>query len=140
MKSRIRRCYRVHRPAGEEVMPSISRRDMLATAAALVEIDPGGLREMHWHPNADEWQYYIEGQGRMGVFGASSQTRTFDFEAGDVGYVPFAMGHYIENAGTTPLRFRVADASRTNKTPVVPATFETATGKPGSPYPRPPAE
>ena len=74
-------------------------------AVALVEVNPGGLREMHWHSNADEWQYDIEGQGRMGVFGASGQARTFDFQAGDVGYVPFAMGHYIENTGTTPLRF-----------------------------------
>ena len=74
-------------------------------AAALVEIVPGGVRELHWHPNTDEWQYYIEGQGRMGVFGASGQARTFDFRAGDVGYVPFAMGHYVENTGTTPLRF-----------------------------------
>ena len=74
-------------------------------AAALVEVNPGGLRELHWHPNTDEWQYYIEGQGRMGVFGASGQARTFDYQAGDVGYVPFAMGHYIENTGTTPLRF-----------------------------------
>jgi oxalate decarboxylase len=41
----------------------------------------------------------------MGVFGASGQARTFDFRAGDVGYVPFAMGHYIENTGTTPVRF-----------------------------------
>jgi oxalate decarboxylase/phosphoglucose isomerase-like protein (cupin superfamily) len=121
-------------------MPSISRRDMLAATAALVEIDPGGLREMHWHPNADEWQCYIEGRERMGVFGASSRARTFAFQAGDVGPVPFAMGHYIENTGTAPLRFQVVDALRTNKTPVVPATFETTTGKPGSPYPRPPAE
>jgi oxalate decarboxylase len=74
-------------------------------AAALVEIEPGGLRELHWHPNTDEWQYYISGQGRMGVFAAAGQARTFDFQAGDVGYVPFAMGHYIENTGTTPLRF-----------------------------------
>jgi oxalate decarboxylase len=74
-------------------------------AAALVEVDPGGMRELHWHPNTDEWQFYIEGQARMGVFAASGQARTFDFLAGDVGYVPFAMGHYIENAGTTPLRF-----------------------------------
>jgi len=74
-------------------------------AAALVEVNPGGMRELHWHPNVDEWQYYIEGEGRMGVFGASRQARTFDFHAGDVGYVPFAMGHYIENRGTTPLRF-----------------------------------
>ncbi len=74
-------------------------------AAALVEVEPGGMRELHWHPNADEWQYYIEGQGRMGVFGASEDARTFDFRAGDVGYVPFAMGHYIENTGTAPLRY-----------------------------------
>jgi oxalate decarboxylase len=74
-------------------------------SAALVEIEPGGMREMHWHPNTNEWQYYIEGQARMGVFAASGQARTFDFMAGDVGYVPFAMGHYIENTGTTPVRF-----------------------------------
>jgi oxalate decarboxylase len=74
-------------------------------AAALVEVDPGGMRELHWHPNADEWQYYIEGQARMGVFGASGQARTFDFRAGDVGFVPFAMGHYVENTGDTPMRF-----------------------------------
>ena len=67
--------------------------------------NPGGMRELHWHPNTDEWQYYIEGQARMGVFGGSGQARTFDFQAGDVGYVPFAMGHYVENTGTTPLRF-----------------------------------
>ena len=74
-------------------------------AAALVEVRPGGMRELHWHPNTDEWQYYIEGEGRMGVFGASGQARTFDYRSGDVGYVPFAMGHYIENTGSQPLRF-----------------------------------
>jgi oxalate decarboxylase len=74
-------------------------------AAALVEIEPGGLRELHWHPNNDEWQYYLEGRGRMGVFGSSGQARTFDYQAGDVGYVPYAMGHYIENTGDRPLRF-----------------------------------
>ena len=74
-------------------------------AAALVEIEPGGLRELHWHPNTDEWQFYISGQARMGVFASSGQARTFDFQAGDVGYVPFAMGHYVENTGTTTLRF-----------------------------------
>ena len=74
-------------------------------AAALVEVEPGGLREMHWQPNTDEWQYYIDGQARMGVFAASGQARTFDFRANDVGYVPFAMGHYIENTGNTTLRF-----------------------------------
>ena len=75
------------------------------TAAALVEVNPGGLRELHWHPNGDEWLYVIEGQARMGVFAGQGQARTFDLRAGDVGYVPVAMGHYLENTGTAPLRF-----------------------------------
>jgi oxalate decarboxylase len=74
-------------------------------AAALVEIEPGGLRELHWHPNNNEWQYYIEGKARIGVFAGAGAARTFDFQAGDVGYVPFAMGHYIENIGDAPVRF-----------------------------------
>jgi len=74
-------------------------------AGSLIEVEPGGMRELHWHPNADEWQYYLEGSGRMTVFAASGKARTFDYQAGDVGYVPFPMGHYVENTGETPLRF-----------------------------------
>ena len=74
-------------------------------AAALVEIEPGAMRELHWHPNNDEWQYYLQGKGRMTVFAANGTARTFDYHAGDVGYVPFANGHYIENTGTETLWF-----------------------------------
>src|SRR5205823_14937084 len=74
-------------------------------AAALVEVEPGGLRELHWHPNTDEWQSYISGRARMTVFADSGKARTFDYQAGDVGYVPFAMGHYVENTGDETLRF-----------------------------------
>lgn len=74
-------------------------------AAALVELEPGAMRELHWHPNGDEWQYYLSGRGRITVFGSESKARSFDYQAGDVGYVPFAMGHYIENTGDTPLTF-----------------------------------
>ncbi|GAA4232136.1 oxalate decarboxylase [Streptosporangium album] len=74
-------------------------------SAALVEVEPGGLRELHWHPTDDEWQYWISGFGRMGVFASSGLARTFNFQAGDVGYVPFAYGHYIENLGNEPLVF-----------------------------------
>ncbi|ASS74222.1 oxalate decarboxylase [Tumebacillus algifaecis] len=74
-------------------------------AAALVEIKPGAMREMHWHPNNDEWQYYISGTGRMTVFAPDGTARTFDYRAGDVGYVPFAFGHYIQNTGDQSLWF-----------------------------------
>jgi oxalate decarboxylase len=74
-------------------------------AAALVEIKPGGMREMHWHPNNDEWQYYLTGIGRMTAFAGNGTARTFNVRAGDVGYVPFAFGHYVQNTGTQSLWF-----------------------------------
>ncbi|MFY9747697.1 MAG: cupin domain-containing protein, partial [Acidobacteriaceae bacterium] len=74
-------------------------------AAAHVILHPGGLREMHWHPNADEWQYYVKGKGRMTVFAAAGRARTMDFEQGDVGYVQQTFPHYIENTGDTDLVF-----------------------------------
>ena len=74
-------------------------------AAALVTLKPGGLRELHWHPNADEWQFFISGQGRQTVFATGGRARTMDFETGDVGYVQKTIPHYIENTGNTDLKF-----------------------------------
>jgi oxalate decarboxylase len=74
-------------------------------AAAIVTLKPGGVRELHWHPNQDEWQYYIKGEGRMTVFNTGPAARTADFRAGDVGYVKKSLGHYVENTGTTDLVF-----------------------------------
>jgi len=74
-------------------------------AMAMVTVHPGGLRELHWHPNADEWQYYIEGKGRMTVVSTGNRARTMDFQAGDVGYVEKTLLHYIENTGNTDLIF-----------------------------------
>jgi oxalate decarboxylase len=74
-------------------------------AAVLVEVKPGGMREMHWHPNSDEWQYYLTGTARMTVFAANGTARTFNYRAGDVGYIPKAYGHYIQNTGDQSLWF-----------------------------------
>jgi oxalate decarboxylase len=73
-------------------------------AASLVTIKAGGLRELHWHPNASEWQYYLSGKARMTVF-TSDGARTMDFNANDVGFVPRIAGHYIENTGNADLVF-----------------------------------
>jgi oxalate decarboxylase len=74
-------------------------------AAALVEVEPGGMRELHWHPNSDELQYHIAGQSRMTVYASGAKAGTFDYQSGDVGYVPKSMPHYIENTGTSTLRY-----------------------------------
>jgi oxalate decarboxylase len=50
-------------------------------------------------------QYYISGRARMTVFAAGAKAGTFDYQPGDVGFVPRNMGHYVENTGTAKLRF-----------------------------------
>jgi oxalate decarboxylase len=75
------------------------------TAMAMVTVHPGGMRELHWHPNADEWQYYIAGKGRMTVVATGNKARTMDFQEGDVGYVKKTLLHYIENTGDADLVF-----------------------------------
>jgi oxalate decarboxylase len=72
-------------------------------SAALLIIKPGHMREIHWHPNASEWQYYIAGKARMTVFFPVDNARTMDFKANDVGYVPSNAAHYVENTGDTDL-------------------------------------
>ena len=74
-------------------------------SSAIARLKPGGLRELHWHPNADEWQYYISGKARMTVFAAGGRARTMDFEEGDVGYILQSNPHYIENTGDIDLVF-----------------------------------
>jgi oxalate decarboxylase len=74
-------------------------------AAALVKIKPGGIRELHWHPNASEWQFWLTGKGRMTIVMPEGRARTMDFNPNDVGFVPAVAGHYIENTGDTDLVF-----------------------------------
>jgi oxalate decarboxylase len=74
-------------------------------AAAQVTLKPGAIRELHWHPNVSEWQYWIKGSGRMTVVTTAAKARTMDFNANDVGLVPTMAGHYIENTGTEDVVF-----------------------------------
>jgi oxalate decarboxylase len=74
-------------------------------AAGLVTLRPGALRELHWHPNADEWQYYIKGKAQVGVFSAGPKAVTTNFNAGDIGYVLRNNAHYVKNIGDTDLQF-----------------------------------
>lgn len=90
--------------AGEvRILDSRNFRVSKHITAALLIIKPGHMREMHWHPLASEWQYYIAGKGRMTVFFPVENARTMDFNVNDVGFVPSNAPHYVENTGDTDL-------------------------------------
>jgi oxalate decarboxylase len=81
--------------------------------SAFLELQPGAVREMHWHPNSDEWQYVLAGSARMTVFASLGKAATAELAAGDVGYAPMGYGHYIESTGDEPCRMLLAFNSGT---------------------------
>jgi oxalate decarboxylase len=73
-------------------------------AGAVLELEPGALRELHWHPTADEWQYVLECSMSMTMFGSHGRFRTETLDHGDVGFIPQGYGHSIENTGKKKCR------------------------------------
>jgi oxalate decarboxylase len=74
----------------------------------VIELEPGALRELHWHPTADEWQYLIEGKVSVTMFGAGGRYRIETLEEGEVAYIPQGYGHSIENIGNKICRVLIA--------------------------------
>ncbi|KAH9928870.1 oxalate decarboxylase [Fomitopsis serialis] len=93
--------------AGGALKIADSRNFTVSTTIALAEVwvEPGGMRELHWHPTEDEWTYYISGSARVTEFASSSTAQTFNYVAGDIGFVPASYGHYVENIGNDTLHY-----------------------------------
>jgi oxalate decarboxylase len=75
--------------------------------AARMDIQPGGIREMHWHPNADEWQFVMNGQGRVTIFGSHGRVKTMPYGPGMVSFIKQGYGHFVENTGNETLRLLI---------------------------------
>jgi oxalate decarboxylase len=96
-------------PGGEERRVSVKEFPISKTMTGVVlDLKPGAVREPHWHPNANEWQYFISGKARITLFGSGGRSRSEEFGQGDAGYVPQGFGHHIENIGDTDCRILIA--------------------------------
>jgi oxalate decarboxylase len=93
---------------GKEWRVDTSRFPISKTITGVVlDLEPGALRELHWHPNADEWQYVILGKISVTLFGSHGRYRTETLDKGDVGYIPQGYGHSIENVGDQTCRILI---------------------------------
>ncbi|KAJ3486839.1 hypothetical protein NLI96_g3943 [Meripilus lineatus] len=90
-----------------KVVDSTTFKISTEIAAAEVTVEPGAMREMHIPSPMGKLLRILESEGtaRMTLFASSGQARTFNYQAGDVGFVPASFGHYVENTGNTTLRF-----------------------------------
>jgi len=71
---------------------------------SLLRLEVRGMREPHWHPNASELNYCVEGRGLITIFGPGSSHNTFLIEPGTLSFIPMGSLHYIENVGNTQLK------------------------------------
>jgi oxalate decarboxylase len=72
-------------------------------SGAVIHLEPGAMRQLHWHPNADEWQYVLKGEMILGVFASEGKASISKLATGDVGYVPKGYGHALRNDSDQPL-------------------------------------
>src|SRR5947208_8578427 len=74
-------------------------------AGVSMTIEPGAMRELHWHATAAEWAYVDRGRVRTTVLGPGGYAETNDFDPGDVWYFPRGHGHMLECLGDEPCHF-----------------------------------
>jgi oxalate decarboxylase len=107
-KFRLANMTPIRFPGGWERIVSSKEFPINTTLTSTLQyLEPGSLRELHWHPNADEWQYYISGRSRVTIFGAHGRARTEEFGPGQVCFIQQGFGHYVEQVGSEPTKFIV---------------------------------
>ncbi len=67
-----------------------------------------GVREPHWHPNANELAYCLRGSGVVTLFGNYSERETFTVSPGEMFFVPSGYLHHIENIGKADMELIIA--------------------------------
>jgi oxalate decarboxylase len=77
-------------------------------AMATISLKKGGVREPHWHPNANEMTYCAEGKALITLFSPENIHDTFTLSAGEVVYFPRGYIHHIENIHHGVSRFILA--------------------------------
>src|SRR6201993_4689411 len=68
-------------------------------------LDPGALRELHWHAIAAEWAFVIEGHCQTVVIEPSGASEINNYEPGDLWYFARGHGHSIQTIGDKPCHF-----------------------------------
>jgi oxalate decarboxylase len=105
-KFRLSNMPAVNFPGGWERVVTVKEFPINKTLTSVMQyLEPGALRELHWHPNADEWQYYISGRSRVTVFGAHGRAKTEEFGPGQICFIQQGFGHYVEQMGSEPTKF-----------------------------------
>ena len=75
-----------------------------AASIVLLTLQPGGIREPHWHPSAWEINIVTSGVAAWVVIDGNGNHESFDQGVGDVVFAPQGSFHYFENRGPADMK------------------------------------
>jgi len=70
----------------------------------LLTLQPGGIREPHWHPSAWEINIVTKGVAYWVLVDGNGNHESFDQKVGDVVFAPQGSFHFFENRGTDDMK------------------------------------
>jgi oxalate decarboxylase len=87
--------------ADEESFPILKGQ---AASIVLLTLQPGGIREPHWHPSAWEINIVTKGVASWALVDGNGNHASFDQRVGDVVFAPQGSFHYFENRGSDDMK------------------------------------
>ena len=76
---------------------------LTAMTGVTLLLQPGATQTPHWHSEADEWHYVVQGRARFNLFGPDKHLAVAEIGPGDCAYVPANSGHFLRNVGDQTL-------------------------------------
>lgn len=87
--------------ASEDNFPILKGQE---ASIVLLTLQPGGIREPHWHPSAWELNIVTQGVAAWVLIDGNGNHESFDQHVGDVVFAPQGSFHYFENRGTEDMK------------------------------------
>jgi oxalate decarboxylase len=96
--------------ADEDSFPILTGQ---AASVVLLTLQPGGIREPHWHPSAWELNLVTSGVAAWVVIDGNGNHESFDQHVGDVVFAPQGSFHYFENRGPAEMKIVIIQNTST---------------------------
>jgi oxalate decarboxylase len=85
-----------YQQASEDNFPILKGQE---ASILLLTLQPGGIREPHWHPSAWELNIVTRGVAAWVVIDGNGNHEAFEQHVGDIVFAPQGSFHYFENRG-----------------------------------------
>ena len=96
--------------ANEDNFPILTGQE---ASIVLLTLQPGGIREPHWHPSAWELNIVTKGVAAWVLIDGNGNHESFDQHVGDVVFAPQGSFHYFENRGPEDMKIVIIQNTST---------------------------